>query len=70
MAIIVIILMHSHHHNRHRLSMPRMLPLARIDSRMLAVDNESNAGGDTLPAGVIGDVFGQGIDDENYVRIK
>ena len=50
--------------------MPRTPPLARIDSRLLAVDNESNGGGDTLPAGVIGDVFGRGIDDRNDVAFN
>ena len=45
--------------------MPRTPPLAQIDSRMPAAGNVSNAGGDTLPAGVTGDVFGLGNDDEN-----
>ena len=46
--------------------MPRTPPLAQIDSRLLAVDNESNGGGDTLPAGVIGDVFGRGIAEQKF----
>ena len=50
--------------------MPRTPPLARIDSRLLAVDNDLKGGGDTLPAGVIGDVFGRGIDDGNDVCIQ
>ena len=45
--------------------MPRTPPLAQIDSRMPAADNVSNTVGDALPAGVTGDVFGLGNDDEN-----
>ena len=50
--------------------MPRTPPLAQIDSRLLAVDNESNGGGDTSPAEVIGDVFGRGIDNGNVECIQ